>query len=127
MLGFAGIAARSSKMKGACKLLWYAYKPAQITRTGMSLCAARITPVPSCGDPARVYGRGQTAAAGGPKTRRHHGRWLRGDRPGQRAGDFTAGARTGMRTGRLAEETRRPRIRGRPSHAAAGGARGCGE
>src|SRR5262249_16554289 len=37
------------------------------------LGTARITPLPSCGDPARVHGRGQTAAAGGPWTPRHHG------------------------------------------------------
>src|SRR5215813_8406430 len=37
------------------------------------LRTARMTPLPSCGDPARVHGRGQTAAAGGPGTPRHHG------------------------------------------------------
>jgi len=32
-----------------------------------------MTSRPSWGDPAKVRGRGQTAAAGGPRTPRHHG------------------------------------------------------
>src|SRR5262249_20071364 len=46
---------------------------------------ARTTPLPSCGDPARVRRRGQTAPAGGPGTPDGVAcRWLGADdRPGR--------------------------------------------
>ena len=45
----------------------------QRSPTQESEARREFTPLPLCGDPARVHGRGQTAAAGGPWTPRHHG------------------------------------------------------
>src|SRR5215510_12525897 len=89
---------------------------------------ARITTLPSWRDPARVRGRGQTAAAGGGTPDIMARRGLRADdRPGRRAGTITTAARRGARAGRLAVETERPRTRGRRVHPAARDVRGSGE
>src|SRR5262252_1751936 len=52
-----------------------------------SRLTARITPLPPWGDPAKVCGRGQTAAVGGPGTPDTRA----DDRPGRRAGNITTG------------------------------------
>src|SRR5215813_7040628 len=91
---------------------------------------ARTTPLPSCGDPARVRRRGQTALAGGPETPDTMARrWLGADdRPGRRASQrHHEESAKGARAGCLVGETQRPRARGRPVRPAARGARGCGE
>jgi len=92
------------------------------------LGAAPTTPLPSCGDPARVRRRGQTAPAGGPGTSDTMARrWLGADdRPGRRASDITTRARREASAGRLAVETERPRALGRRVLPGARDARGSG-
>src|SRR5215467_3895600 len=102
--------------------------PSQSPPISSPYSTARTTPLPSCGDPARVRRRGQTAPAGGPDTPDTMARrWLGRRAPGPAASDITTRARRGARPGGLAAETQRPRARGRPVRPAARGARGCDE
>src|SRR5215510_913608 len=83
---------------------------------GRSLGTARIKPLASCGDPARVGGRDQMELAGwrGAPDTVARCSIQADDYPCRRAGDIATGARRGAWARRLGVETPRTQVLGRP-------------